>query len=115
MKEITVCIVDDNKEMRETLKSMVSDLVTVVDECQDGSEVMQHYRNSHPDFVLMDIAMKTVDGIRATKSLMKEFPEAKVVIVSNYGDEEIMAEALKAGSIGFVQKEYLNAIKQFLV
>jgi DNA-binding NarL/FixJ family response regulator len=111
----TAMIVDDNKEMRETLKSMVHDLVTVVDECEDGAEVMEHYRSSHPDFVLMDIAMKTVDGIRATRTLMKEFPDAKVVMVSNYDDEEMKLEALKAGSIGYVQKEYLNAIKQFLV
>lgn len=111
----TVMIVDDNKEMRETLKSLVGDLASVVDECEDGSEVMQHYRASHPDFVLMDIAMKSVDGIRATRTLMKEFPDAKVVMVSNYDDEEMKLEAMKAGSIGYVQKEYLNEIKHFLV
>lgn len=110
----TAMIVDDNKEMRETLKSMVNDLVTVVDECEDGGEVMQHYRLSHPDFVLMDIAMKSVDGIRATRTLIKEFPEAKVVIVSNYGDDEMKQEAHDAGSIGFVQKEYLKELRSIL-
>lgn len=108
-------IVDDNKEMRETLKSVVRDYVTVIDECTDGSEVIQHYRNSHPDFVLMDIAMKKVDGIRATKMLLKEYPEAKVVMVSNYDGEEIKYEALTAGSIGYVHKEFLNTIKQYLL
>jgi two-component system response regulator DegU len=111
----TVMIVDDNKEMRETLKSLVGSMVNVVDECEDGSEVMQHYRTSHPDFVLMDIAMKSMDGIRATSLLIKEFPDAKVVMVSNYDDEEMKTEALKAGSIGYVHKEYLNAIKQYFV
>lgn len=108
-------IVDDNTEMRATLKSVVRDYATVVDECTDGSEVIQHYRASHPDFVLMDIAMKTVDGIRATRTLMEEFPDAKVVMVSNYDDEEMKLEAMKAGSIGYVQKEYLNELKLFLV
>ncbi len=108
-------IVDDNTEMRATLKSIVRDYVTVVDECTDGSEVLQHYRNSHPDFVLMDISMKKIDGIRATKMLLKEFPEAKVLIVSNYDGEEIKSEAMQAGSIGYVHKEFLNTIKQYLL
>lgn len=111
----TAMIVDDNKEMRDTLRSVVRGLVTVVDECQDGSEVMEHYRSSHPDFVLMDIAMKTVDGILATKMLLKEFPSAKVVMVSNYEGEEIRAEAMKAGSIGYVHKEQLRDIRMILV
>lgn len=108
-------IVDDNKEMRATLKSVVREYATVVDECTDGSEVVQHYRNSHPDFVLMDIAMKNIDGIRATKMLMKEFPGAKIVIVSNYGDEEIRQEAARAGGVGFVQKENLRDLRDLLV
>ncbi|NUN70177.1 MAG: response regulator, partial [Bacteroidetes bacterium] len=58
----TAMIVDDNMEMRATLKSVVRDYATVVDECTDGSEVIQHYRASHPDFVLMDIAMKKIDS-----------------------------------------------------
>lgn len=111
----TAMIVDDNKEMRETLKSVVANMVSVVDECEDGADVIQHYRASHPDFVLMDIAMKNIDGIRATRMLIKEFPDAKVVMVSNYDGEEIMSEALKAGSIGYVHKEYLTSIKQYFL
>ncbi|MFZ4619888.1 MAG: response regulator [Bacteroidota bacterium] len=109
----TAMIVDDNMEMRATLKSVVRDYATVVDECTDGTEVLQHYRNTHPDFVLMDIAMKNIDGIRATKMLLKEYPDAKVVMVSNFDDEEIKTEAMNAGSIGYVHKEYLVTLKRF--
>lgn len=111
----TAMIVDDNMEMRATLKSVVRDYATIVDECTDGSEVLQHYRASHPDFVLMDIAMKKIDGIRATKMLLKEYPDAKVVMVSNYDDEEIKTEAMNAGSIGYVHKEHLSDIRVMLV
>jgi DNA-binding NarL/FixJ family response regulator len=109
----TAMIVDDNSEMRATLRSVVREYATVIDECTDGSEVVQHYRTSHPDFVLMDIAMKKVDGIRATKMLLKEYPDAKVVMVSNFDDEEIKTEAMIAGSIGYVHKEFLNTLKRY--
>lgn len=108
-------IVDDNKEMRETLKNVVSGYATVVDECTDGSEVVEHYRASHPDVVLMDIAMKNIDGIRATKMLIKEFPDAKVVMVSNYEGEEIKVEAMNAGSVGYVHKEYLAMLRSYFM
>ncbi|NUN68477.1 MAG: response regulator transcription factor [Bacteroidetes bacterium] len=109
----TAMIVDDNTEMRATLRSVMQDYAMIVDECTDGSDVVQHYRNSRPDIVLMDIAMKTVDGIRATRMLLKEYPDARVVMVSNYDDEEIRTEAMRAGSIGYVHKEYLGEVKQY--
>lgn len=110
----TVLIADDNKGMRETLKSFVSDLVTVIGECEDGRDVVQLYRSIHPDFVLMDVAMRWLDGIEATKLLRREFPEAKVIIVSNYNDIELKQEAQNAGSIGFVEKEFLPKLRMLL-
>lgn len=110
----TAMIVDDNQEMRETLKSILTGTAVVVDECQDGSEVLEHYRHSHPDYVLMDIAMRSVDGLRATRILLKEFPEAKVVIVSQFDGEEIRFEAKQAGSVGYVHKESLNQVLKLL-
>ncbi|MCA0447040.1 MAG: response regulator transcription factor [Bacteroidetes bacterium] len=109
----TVVIVDDNREMRETLKSIIHDLATVVDECEDGSEVLNCYNRLKPDWVLMDISMKKMDGISATKILISQFPDAKVVIVSNYDDDEMKKESEQAGSTGFVPKEKLSSVRLF--
>lgn len=110
----TAMIVDDNKEMRDVVRSLVEDIAIVVDECDDGSEVLQHYRTSHPDVVLMDIAMKKIDGITATKMLRTEFPNAKVVMVSNYEDDEMKSEAAAAGSIAFVRKDDLIDLRFYI-
>lgn len=110
----TAMIVDDNKEMRETLKSVLSGLVTVVDECEDGDEVLTHYRHTRPDIILMDIAMKRMDGLRAMKELLLEYPNARVVVISQYDGDEIREEAKKSGSIGFVHKEQLSLIHRFV-
>ena len=103
----TAMIVEDNKEMRDVIRLLVEDIATIVDECDDGSEVLHHYRSSHPDVVFMDIAMKKIDGITATKMLRTEFPYAKVVMVSNYEDAEMKSEAAAAGSVAYVQKDNL--------
>ena len=111
----TAIIVDDNRGMRETLRNIITDYVSVVAECEDGSEIVESYRIHHPDWVFMDISMKNVDGVTATKLLTKEFPEAKVIMVSNYEDEEIKRMTELAGSIGFIQKEKLQNIRNYFI
>lgn len=111
----TAIIVDDNRGMRETLKNIITDYVSVVAECEDGSEIVESYRIHHPDWVFMDISMKDLDGITATRLLIKEFPDAKVVMVSNFEDEEIKKMTELAGSIGFIQKEKLQNIRKYFI
>lgn len=86
-------ILDDNQEMPETLKSILS-----------GTAV----------YVLMEITMRSIEGLRAARILLKEFPDAKVVIVSQYDGEEIRFEAKQAGSVGYVLKESLNKVLKIL-
>ncbi len=108
-----VLIVDDNREMRETLKTILSGFAEVVGECEDGTEVLASFGSGNPDWVLMDVAMKEMDGITATKLLLHRFPEARVLIVSNYTDSELIREAELAGSFAFVSKENLMGIRTY--
>lgn len=83
-------------------------------ECEDGSEAFELYDRLHPDLVLMDVEMKDVDGITATREIVKVYPKAKIVIVTSYDHEQMRQAAKHAGASGFIGKENLFEIKKFI-
>ena len=114
---MTVLIVEDNAEMRRLLKSIVRDLVESAYECSDGAEALAAYSAHHldgADWVLMDIEMKTMDGITATQQILAVHPAAKVIIVTNHDHAEWRAAAQAAGASGYVLKENLFELRGLL-
>jgi CheY-like chemotaxis protein len=79
-------------------------------ECTDGIEALGEYRIHHPDWVLMDMKMKGMDGLAATELIRQYFPKAKVMIVSQDDTPEIRQAARQAGAAAFVPKENLLEI-----
>jgi DNA-binding NarL/FixJ family response regulator len=96
------------------IRRVVNDLASDVEECDDGSEVLAAYARSRPDWVLMDIEMRRMDGITATREIVMAFPAAKVVIVSKHDDEQMREAAREAGACGYVLKDNLLAVRQLL-
>lgn len=111
---MTFLIVDDNQAMRETLRRIVAHEGDVVFDCADGSEAVLEYQQHRPEWVLMDIKMKGMGGIEATKKIIALDPKAKVVIVTDYGDRFFRRAALNVGACGFVQKENLSELEALL-
>lgn len=107
-------IVDDSSAMRQMIRSVVADPNDVVYECADGIEVVGEFSRTHPDVVLMDLQMPKVNGIETTRQLKREFPEATVIIVSNFNDQEFRDEAKEAGAISYFTKENLIQLKNFI-
>ena len=107
-------IVDDNALMRRTISLLIAERGDEVAECEDGKDAAQMYRQFHPDWVLMDIKMKTVGGIEATENIIAEDPAAKVVIVTDYDDRFFRKAAENAGAYSYVTKENLGEIKSIL-
>lgn len=105
-------IVDDHAAFRQTIRAFLP--AGVVAECADGRDVLACYAAEHPDWVLMDIEMSGVDGLTATRQLKQEFPEARVIIVSNHGEEEFRTAAREVGTCGFVHKEHLEELPQII-
>lgn len=108
-------IVEDNIKMREMIKNMFKGTFCHVYECEDGSEALDAYRLYKPDWVLMDIVMKKMDGITATKQILTSFPEAKVIIVTDYDDKELRRKAKSAGACDYVLKEDLSVLEKILL
>jgi CheY-like chemotaxis protein len=100
-------IVEDNRQMGNLLKSLLSNIAERIFECTDGSEALECYRRHRPDCVLMDIKMESIDGIDATRQIIEVFPTARVIMVTDYDDTELREAAREAGACDYVVKENL--------
>jgi two-component system response regulator DegU len=107
-------IVEDNYQMRRLIKSIVIDLAEAVFECSDGSEALEAYVTHKPDWVLMDIGMKGLDGISATHQIKAAFPDARIMIVTEYDNDDWREEARGAGAREYVLKENLSEVLRIL-
>ena len=113
-----VIIVDDHEIFRDGLKfvlSLISGL-EIINEAGNGNELLNILKYQKPDIILMDIAMPEMDGIIATKKVLRKYPDIKIIALSSYGDEVYYHKMINAGAAGFVMKksgkdELGNAIK----
>ncbi len=106
MKKIKVLIVDDHTLVRDGIRSLL-DLVTnveVVGEAADGREALDQVRVLLPDVVLMDLSMPIMTGLEATRRICKEYPNIKVLALTQYDDSEYVIPVIEAGARGFVTK-----------
>lgn len=103
----TVIIADDAQFMRVILKDLLEDLgYDVVAEAADGDQVVQRYRDLHPDLVLIDITMPGRDGVAACRDILAHDPEARVVMISALGQKDEVLAAVRTGAVDFVIKPF---------
>lgn len=115
MEQMKVLIVDDNENIRLLLGDYLPASVDEIFECVDGSQAFALYKKHRPDWVLMDWEMPNMNGIKAIRQIIAEFPQAHICMVTAFDDEAIRAEALSAGAIGFVLKDNLFELEAILV
>lgn len=106
-------IVDDNRQMRNFLKSYFSVSEIEIIECENGLEALETFSAVNPEYVFMDIKMPVMDGIEATKRIIHSFPKTKIIIVTEYDDEHLRCEAIKAGASGYLLKDNLSGLYKF--
>jgi len=103
---IKVLIVDDHPLVRHGIKTLldVYDDIEVIGEAENGQEALEMCKKNKPDVVLMDLIMPGVNGIEATKEIMKNWSYIKVVTLTSFVDKKLIEDSLKAGAIGYVLK-----------
>ncbi|GAB4263862.1 MAG: response regulator transcription factor [Candidatus Promineifilaceae bacterium] len=104
---IRILIVDDQRLMRDGLRillEMEPDM-TVVGEAENGREALTAYGELYPDVVLMDIRMPEMDGVAAIHQLRRQWPDARVIILTTFDDDEYIFEGLRAGALGYLLKD----------
>ncbi len=109
-----ILIADDDPRMREMVRQIVAELASSVWEAGDGTEAITLCAAQRPDWVLMDFRMKSMDGLRATAEIKAHLPETHVVIVTQYDDAELRAEAARVGACAYVLKENLHELPRIL-
>ena len=107
----TLLIVDDNKEMRELMKSITGKISSRIFECEDGDEVLAAFTLHQPDWVVMDVEMKRMDGLKATRALTAQYPQANVIIVTKHVDTQTRQAASDAGARFFLGKDDLMSLR----
>ena len=107
MAEIAVLIADDQRLMREglaTLLALTPD-IHIVGQAADGDEAIALARQLRPDVILMDIRMPGTDGVAATRAIRSALPDARVIILTTFDDDEYLLAALRAGACGYLLKD----------
>lgn len=102
-----ILIVDDSGYMRQVIRRhLESKGFEVSGEASDGSEVVAMAESLKPDLITMDLSMKTLGGIEATKAVKQAVPDAKVIVVSALGESRFIKEAVAAGAHDFIIKPF---------
>ena len=103
---IRVMIVDDHGEFREGLKVVINhqEDMEVVGVAENGEEAVVLTRDLLPDIILMDVKMPVMDGTDATRRILAEMPDMKILALSIYADDGFMAGMMRAGALGFILK-----------
>ncbi|WP_136515701.1 MULTISPECIES: response regulator transcription factor [Geomonas] len=105
--KMKILIADDHAIVRQGLRALIDkeEDMMVSAEAGTGAEAIGLTRKERPDVIVMDISMPDVNGIDATRSIMAEFPEVKVLALSMESDRRFVVEVLKAGANGYVLKD----------
>jgi DNA-binding NarL/FixJ family response regulator len=104
--KIRVVVVDDHTVVRDgvcALLALAPD-IEIVGEAGDGREALEKLREVSPDVVLMDVAMPMMGGLETTRRIRTEFPNVKVLVLTQYADKEYVFPVIEAGANGFISK-----------
>src|SRR5580658_7924483 len=107
MKRITVLLAEDHMIVREGFRKMLEmeEDLEVIGEAQDGRQAVALIPKLRPAVVLMDIAMPLLNGLEATRQVLKAVPATKVLILSAHSDDAYIKSAAESGAVGFLLKQ----------
>jgi two-component system, chemotaxis family, chemotaxis protein CheY len=104
---LDILVVDDSPIIVKKLSVLLHTLgYRVIQTATNGKEAVAAYQQSKPDVVTMDITMPEMDGIEATQTIMSQFPDAKIVMITSHGQEMMVLDALKSGAKGYILKPF---------
>ena len=115
---IRILTVDDHPMLREGIAAVLGsepDIVLVA-EASNGKEAIEQFRNHQPDVTLMDLQMPVMNGHDAIRAIRKDFPDARIIVLTTYSGDEEAIRAFKAGASGYliksaVRKELIETIR----
>lgn len=109
---ITILIVDDDILVTTALKTILESdkQLTVIGTGSDGKDAVHMYKELHPDVLLMDIRMRDMNGLDASEQILAEYPDARILLLTTFSDDEYIVKALKSGIKGYLLKQDYESI-----
>jgi NarL family two-component system response regulator LiaR len=104
---IRILIADDHQLVRQGLIALLSVKpgIEVVGQAADGAEAIDLSHSLRPDIILLDLLMPNKDGIEATQEIKAEDPDARILIITSFAEDENVYQAIKAGALGYLMKD----------
>ena len=111
---IRAVIADDEAFIRQVLHKMLERLgIEVVGVAENGEEALRQFKSLSPDLVIMDIAMPLMDGLEATKAILRHDPEANILMCTSFSSRQYVSEAVRLGAKGYLSKPFdLDKIRE---
>ena len=102
-----IIVADDHKILREGLRTMLEKThgFDVVAEAENGFQTVQAARKHKPEIIIMDITMPDMNGIEATRQILKDLPSTKIIGLSMHSDKKFVTEMIEAGASGYLLKD----------
>lgn len=106
-KKIRIMAVDDHTIVRQGFVALINTVpdMTVIEQATDGQQAVELYRKHQPDVTLMDLRLPKMSGVDAIAAIKKEFPNAKIIVLTTYDGDEDIYRALQAGARGYLLKD----------
>ena len=111
---LKLLIVDDHSALRRTVRQLFDGSSVTILEASSGEEAVKVFGAEHPDWVVMDMRMPGMGGLKATEALRKLDPAARVIVISQFTDSEYVEQARRVGALEFVNKEELALLPQII-
>ena len=110
-----ILIVEDNAAVRRLIRRAIAQVAQEIYECEDGADALKAYTEHQPDLVFMDVRMPRMDGLTATRQIKQSYPTARIVIVTDYDEQEIRMAAFAAGAVGYALKDNLTELENLII
>ena len=107
MKKIGVLLADDHAVVRQGLRALLEAEgdIAVVGEAENGRQAVAQAKKTLPDVVVMDVAMPGMNGLEATRQIVRNIPMSKVLVLTSYGDDDCVTQLVEAGAAGYLVKQ----------
>ncbi|MBR3268633.1 MAG: response regulator transcription factor [Oscillospiraceae bacterium] len=109
---MNIIVIDDDKLVAISLKTILeaSGMISVIDIGNSGSDAIRLYEKNQPDIMLMDIRMNGMNGIEAGEIILKKYPDARLLYLTTFSDDEYIIKALNMGAKGYILKQDFEGI-----
>jgi DNA-binding NarL/FixJ family response regulator len=107
MKKITVLLVDDHAVVRDGLRLLIEaeEDMKVIGDAENGREAVVLAKKLEPEVIVMDVAMPVLNGLEATRQILRDRPQSKVLVLSSYRDDDYVQQLIEEGAIGYLVKQ----------